>query len=208
MASDSAHQFCFDNSFLLFTIGSDNDTTADNPMVAKYQEELDPEDQVSNGSLDELAARPTVADIIRESSDDNDIEKTLTETPVANHKANRSMFSTNTIDGDDISAAVDNHYNTRPSVSVSRNASLSTPTSSTLTTTATPTSADTSEMGSESGSATTKTGRKTHTKTKTKTKKKSKTKRKGADDEDDEQRRLEEFLGPDVSREVTAYEEL
>ncbi|CAG2102380.1 unnamed protein product [Medioppia subpectinata] len=198
---------------------SDNDMIANNPMVAKYQEELDPEDQ-DNDSHNEMS-KSTIDDIIQESNNaaadqENDIEKTLTETK--HTFISNTIFPMNSLNSSGISSPVDNHYtpvvnnsrntsaSTASTLNNSRNTSASTASLSAFTTqsTATPTSVDTSEMGSESGSVNTKTHHKTQ-KTKTKTKKKSKPKKRStlvAEDDvdnggDDEQRRLEEFLGPD-----------
>lgn len=174
----------FQSIFYLFPFESfsDNEMTANNPMVAKYQEELDPEDQVSIGSLNEFntTAKQTVNDIIvvvndRNNETENELEKTLTDEP------KRPIFSLNTLSKDD---------------SDMREVFLAS--------TATPT--DTSEMGSESGSVS--TGSRGH-KSKVKTRKTSKKiKKKSNRSGDEEQRRLEEFLGPDISHDTLTYEAL
>ena len=166
----------------MFPLISDNDTTAKNPMVAKYQEELDPEDQVSIGSLNEFntTAKQTVDDIMvevinnnRNNESENELEKTIT------NDIKRPIFPLNTLD------KAEDRQKREPVVAIS--ASTATPT-------------DTSEVGSESGSV--------RLKQKVKTKKKVKSKKKSSKSGDEEQRRLEEFLGPDISHDTLTYEQL
>jgi hypothetical protein len=177
-------------------------------MVAKYQEELDPEDQFnidSNTNYETIAANlnesevPIVVNCENES--ENELEKTLTPKPIVSNV----LFPMNTLNSDDIST-LENIYRTANT----RNTSISALSSSSLTT-ATPTSADNSEIGSESGSVSTKSLNKSQNKHKNKTKKKSKKKKQIRnelnDSGDEDARRLEEFLGTEKSsRDAKSYE--
>jgi hypothetical protein len=177
-------------------------------MVAKYQEELDPEDQVSidsNTNYETIAAnlnKNEVSIVVNcENDRENELEKTLTPKPIVSNV----LFPMNTLNSDDIST-LENIYKTANS----RNTSISAPSSSSLTT-ATPTSADNSEIGSESGSVSTKSLNKSQNKHKNKTKKKSKKKKQIRDESndsgDEDARRLEEFLGTEKSsHDAKSYE--
>jgi hypothetical protein len=174
-------------------------------MVAKYQEELDPEDQVnidSNTNYETITANlnesevPIVVNCENES--ENELEKTLTPKPIVSNV----LFPMNTLNSDDIST-LENIYRTANS----RNTSAP----SCSLTTGTPTSADNSEKGSESGSVSTKSLNKSQNKNKNKTKKKSKKKKQitnqSNDSGDEDARRLEEFLGTEKSsRDAKSYE--
>ncbi|XP_054156549.1 rab-like protein 6 [Oppia nitens] len=175
---------------------SDNELSANNPMVAKYQEELDPEDQLpmmtTAAADNEFTAVSTVADLLEANKqqlivNNNDFDNTNTtktvdkkknRTPiVSTSKQQQSIFPISALNSSEPNNSDNHHY--RPSIVAATNGGDVSSTSTTLTstTTTTTTSADTSEIGSESGSVTTNKSsnhRKQSTgKTKSKTKKKS-----------------------------------
>lgn len=184
---------------MLCYLNSDEDATI-NPMVAGYQDDLDPEDVPEGGTLiEDTQEKLTI-------SDSNGIEFESTTSTII------SAVPVNFLSNSDLSA-LENLY--KPSNGTI--ASISAPSCSSYSA-----DADMSELGSEAGSVRTKKVKIVKVKTKDKEKPKEKVKkktgkkkksRKDENEEEDESQRLEDFLGPSdvnlkISRHTDEYDEL